>query len=259
MKDFVLSDAWFWVIPNWVQFVLIAVISYLVGCFSVARFISKLKKQDISKMGSGNPGAMNMIRQFGPAIGVTTFLLDAIKAGVPAIIVYHFYNVGSYIGVPAGYVFAGTRFSVGLFAAFLCGMCVVFGHIYPVTTKFKGGKGISSGVGLFWLMLGMANPWFWLVGFGIVLTWPITISATKVGSLCSLSYLAGFGVWQIGMLFEGFGTGNVWVSFCVAFIFMVVAFSWMAHYKNMRCLLSGEEHQTVIIKFKKKTKKEKSV
>ena len=69
MKDFVLSDAWFWGIPNWVQFVLIALVAYLVGCFSFARFIAKLKKQDISKLGSGNPGAMNMIRQFGIFIG----------------------------------------------------------------------------------------------------------------------------------------------------------------------------------------------
>ena len=38
MKDFILSEPWFWVIPNWVQFVLIAVIAYLVGCFHFARF-----------------------------------------------------------------------------------------------------------------------------------------------------------------------------------------------------------------------------
>ena len=181
--------------------------------------------------------------------------MDAIKAGLPAVIVYHFYNVGGYAGVPTGAVFAGTQFPVGCFAAFLCGMFVVLGHIYPVTTRFKGGKGISSGVGLFWIMLGMANPWFWLLGLVFVLTWPVTISLTKVGSLCSLSYLAGFAVWQIGTLFDAYGTGNVWVSFCVAFIFLVVSFSWLAHYKNMRCLLSGEEHQTVMIKFKKKEKK----
>ena len=258
MKDFILSDAWFWVIPNWVQFLVIAFIAYMVGCFSVARFIAKLKHKDISKLGSGNPGAMNMIRHFGVPIGVLTFFLDAMKAGVPAIIVYHFYNQGSYAGgIPTGFVFEGTQFPVGVFAALLCGMCVMLGHIYPVTTGFKGGKGISSSVGLFWIMLGMANSWFWLIAAGILLTWPLTISWSKVGSLCTISYLAGFGVWQIGTLFQAYGTGNVWVSFCVAFVFFVVAFSWLAHYKNMRCLLSGEEHQTVMIKFKKRAKREK--
>ncbi len=261
MKDFVLSDPWFWVIPNWVQLVLIAVIGYLVGCFSFARFISRLKKRDISKIGSGNPGAMNMTREFGPVIGFLTFFLDAFKAGIPAIIVYHLYNSGSYavldgLGNPTftGSVFPLTQVPVGLFAAFLCGTSVVLGHIYPINTGFKGGKGISSGVGLFWLMLGMANPWFWLIGLGFCTTWPITISLTGVGSLCSMSYLAGFGVWQIGILFNTYGTGNEWIAWCVVCIFFVVALSWAAHFKNVRCLLSGEEHKTVMIKFKKKKK-----
>ena len=61
MKDFILNGTWFWVIPNWVQFLVIAFIAYMVGCFSFARFIAGLKKKDISKLGSGNPGAMNMI------------------------------------------------------------------------------------------------------------------------------------------------------------------------------------------------------
>lgn len=253
MKDFVLSEPWFWVIPNWVQFVLIVVIAYLVGCFHFARFYCWIKKKDVSKMGSGNPGAMNMIRNFGAGIGFLTFFFDAFKAGIPTIIVYHLYNVGSYSGgIPTGAVFAETQFPVGCFAAFLCGVCVVLGHVFPATSKFKGGKGISSGVGLFWLMLGMANPWFWLIGFGFILTWPVTISLTKAGSICSMSYLAGFGIWQIGVLFNSYGTGSLWSALCVAFIFGVVALSWVAHHKNIRCLMSGEEHETVLIKKKKK-------
>ena len=216
------------------------IVPYLIGSINPSIIISRKKyNEDIRSYGSGNAGTTNTLRTYGKKMAVLILVLDMLKAALAL-----------FFGI-----FLLTRGVGGAIAAIF----VVLGHMFPIYYKFKGGKGISSGVGLFWLMLGMANPWFWLAGFGIVLTWPITISATKVGSLCSLSYLAGFGVWQIGMLFEGFGTGNVWVSFCVAFIFMVVAFSWMAHYKNMRCLLSGEEHQTVIIKFKKNTKKEKSV
>ena len=262
MKDFVLSEPWFWVIPNWVQLILIAVGGYLVGCFSVARVIARLKKRDISKMGSGNPGAMNMTREFGMLLGILTFLLDAFKAGVPAVIVYHLYNQGSYIwmdgmGNPTftGAVFAGTQIPVGLVAAFLCGACAVLGHIYPITTRFKGGKGISSGIGLFWLMLGVANPWFLLIGFAVVITLPFTITLIKVGSLCTLTYLTGFGVWQMGTLYAVYGAESVWITLCASLTFLVVAVSWLAHCKNLRCLLSGEEHPTVMIKFKKKAKK----
>lgn len=248
----------FYFSKNWWQFVLIAVGAYLVGSISFARLFSRMKNKDVSKMGSGNPGAMNMIRNFGPVLGFLTFFFDAIKAGGPAILVYHFYNNGFYgmkdavtgLSNCTGWVFPPTGFPVGCFAACLCGACAVLGHVFPITSGFKGGKGISSGVGFLWLMLGMGNPWFWLIGLGVILTWPIVISLTKVGSLCTLTYLAGFGVWMIGALFSAFGIGNIWVSFCVACIFFVVALSWVAHRKNIRDLLAGEEHQTII--FKKK-------
>ena len=241
----------FYFSKNWWQFVLIAVVGYLVGSFNFAWLISKLKKKDVSKLGSGNPGAMNMIRNFGPVIGFLVFFLDALKAGGPALIVYHLYNSGFYAsGVVEGAVFAGKTFPVGCFAAFLCGACAVLGHVFPITMRFKGGKGIACGVGLFWLMLGMANPWFWLIGFLVIVSWLLTITLTKVGSVCTLSYLAIFGVWQVGTLFQAFGPGNMWISFSVAFIFFVVGLSWVAHRKNIRCLLAGEEHETVF--FKKK-------
>ena len=257
-----LSGAWFWGIPNWVQFVLIGVIGYLVGCFSGARFISRLKKRDITKIGSGNPGATNMIREFGFLLGALTFLIDALKAGIPAVIVYHLYNQGAYAVADAtgglavtGAVFEGTQIPVGLFAALLCGGCAVLGHIYPITARFKGGKGISSGVGLFWLMLGLANPWYLLIGLAVIAALPFAITLTKLGSLCNLSYLAGFGVWQIAMLYTVYGAGSVWITLSAVLTLFVVAISWVAHHKNIRCLLSGEERPTIIIKLKKKAKK----
>jgi glycerol-3-phosphate acyltransferase PlsY len=245
----------FYVSKGWWQFLLIAIISYLVGCFNFARLISRLKKKDVSQLGSGNPGAMNMIRNFGPVIGFLTFFLDAFKAGIPAMIVYHIYNRGGYVGGEiTGNVFAGTEFPVGCFAAFLSGAFVVLGHVYPITTRFKGGKGIASGVGLFWLMLGMANPWFWLIGLVLIISWPITISVTRVGSVCSLCYLAGFGVWQIGAMFSAsYGAASIWGAFSMLCVFAVVGLSWLAHHKNIRDLLAGEEHKTVI--FKKKSLK----
>ena len=79
MKIFDLSQ-------NWWQFVLMAVVCYFIGCFNFARTISKFKKRDIAKIGSGNPGTMNMTREFGLKIGVITFLCDACKGGIPAVI-----------------------------------------------------------------------------------------------------------------------------------------------------------------------------
>ena len=230
----------FW--QNCWQFVLLAVVGYFIGCFNFAHLIAKLKKKDVSKMGSGNPGAMNMTREFGVIIGFLTFFLDAFKGGIPAVIVYHLYG---------GAVFAGTDFAVGYLGAFVIGAFVVLGHIYPVTLKFKGGKGISSGIGLFWLTLAIENPWSLLIGLAVVATLPFIISWTKIGSLWSLSYLAGFGIWQNVQLLMMYETYNAYFAASMIFVCFVVLISWVAHHKNLRCLFSGEEHETVMIKFKK--------
>ena len=79
MQEIALSKLWYWL-------VLMAVVCYLIGSINFAFLVSKLKKQDIRKQGSGNPGTMNMFRTFGWKIGLLTFLLDAFKGGIPAVI-----------------------------------------------------------------------------------------------------------------------------------------------------------------------------
>ena len=74
---------------------MIAIGCYLIGCFNFARLISRSKHKDITKMGSGNPGTMNMSREFGLKIGLLTFFCDALKGGVPALISYFLYRVKS--------------------------------------------------------------------------------------------------------------------------------------------------------------------
>ena len=69
-------------------FKIIAVIvgSYLFGNINTALIISKIKKGDVRKMGSGNPGTMNMFRNYGVVLGVVTLLCDALKGAVPCIL-----------------------------------------------------------------------------------------------------------------------------------------------------------------------------
>ena len=57
---------------EWWKFVIVIVVSYLIGNISFARILSKHKKKDITKQGSGNPGTMNMLRTFGFGMGILT-------------------------------------------------------------------------------------------------------------------------------------------------------------------------------------------
>lgn len=85
MKELLLSQSWYW-------FVLMAVVCYFIGCFNFAVIIAKTKHKDVHKIGSGNPGTMNMSREFGLKIGLLNFLLDACKGGVPALVSYFLFR-----------------------------------------------------------------------------------------------------------------------------------------------------------------------
>ena len=64
--------------PNWLVVLLIVLTSYIIGNISFSRIISKTQKKDITKLGSGNPGSTNMLRNFGFKIGFLTFVCDVL-------------------------------------------------------------------------------------------------------------------------------------------------------------------------------------
>ena len=226
------SQIWYW-------FVVMAAASYLIGCFNFALLISKIKHKDVRKMGSGNPGTMNMSRQFGLKIGALTLLLDMVKGGLPVLIAHLIFR---------GYVFAGTDVAVADLARYVCGVSVIVGHIYPVTMKFKGGKGIASTLGLFWVALACERWWYVFIGLGVCLLVFAYIAVSEWGSMGSLLGVSAFSIWQcVEFFFEYYSVLlNGWVIACFMLILVINLFTWIAHHKNLYKLLGGEEHRTSI-------------
>ena len=240
MKEFVFAQSWW-------QFLVIALSCYLIGCFNFALLISKLKRSDITKRGSGNPGTMNMTREFGVKIGVITFFCDAFKGGIPALVAFFLYK---------DMVFAGTNVAVSDFIRYFCGLFVIIGHVFPVTMKFKGGKGIASTLGLFWLSLSCENPWWILLGFLFLVFVAGYIVVTEWGSMGSLIGVSGFAVWQ-GIVFRlryALVLSSAYVIAIYLLMFAIVVLTWSAHHKNIVRLVSGEEHRTSVKKMVKKKK-----
>ena len=231
---------------DWWQFLLMAVVSYLIGCFNFAVLIARLKHKDITKMGSGNPGTMNMSREFGAWVGIVTFLLDCLKGGLPAVVSFFIYQ---------GMTFAGTEVLVTDVTRFFCGMFVIVGHVFPVTMRFKGGKGVASTLGLMWLCLGVENPWNLLIGLGVLATLLVTVTLFRYGSLCSLIYVSGMGAWQVVILLEKYAYAfSGYLIWSLLMIFAVITLVWVSHHKNLIKMFSGEEHVTSFFKKKKKAK-----
>lgn len=232
-------------LQNWWQFVILALVSYFIGCFNFAVTISRFKKRDITKIGSGNPGTMNMTREFGIKIGLITFLCDALKGMIP--------TIGAYF-VFRNYVFENTTVLVADFAKYFAIVFVVIGHICPVTMKGKGGKGIATVYGAFWASLSCESAWYILIVFGILVGIVFFILFTEWGSLGSMVGVTAFSIIQAVLFFNRYnGTSlNVYVVCLYAFIMVLNFLTWFAHRSNVMRLFSGEERRTSLRKMAKK-------
>lgn len=240
MKELAFSSAWYW-------FLLGGIISYFIGCFNFAVLISKIKKHDIRAEGSGNPGTMNMSRTFGLKIGVINFLCDALKGAIPVLCGYLIFK---------NFVFEGTLFPVSDFARYLFGACAVIGHIFPVTMKFKGGKGIATTLGLFWCALSCEVWWFFFIGFMALAAVFVYIALTEWGSMGSLLGVSAFTLWQAAIFVIRY-SAYAFSAYAITVFMLLLALNlltWIAHRKNLVRLMAGEEHRTSVKKMIKKKK-----
>lgn len=238
MKELALADSWYW-------FLLGAVVSYLIGCFNFAVLISHFKKKDIRSEGSGNPGTMNMTRTFGLKIGAVNFFCDVVKGGLPAVVGWVIFK---------NYYFAGTCVLVSDFVRYLFGIMVILGHVFPVTMKFKGGKGIASTMGLFAFALACERWWYFLIAVALLILTLIYIIFSEMGSMGSLLGVSALTIFQatVFVLRYQFVMKTPWVIVIMMLLFSVNLITWIAHRKNIYRLLAGEEHRTSVRKHKKK-------
>lgn len=112
-------------------------LSYLLGSIPFALLIALPKGVDPRKEGSKNPGATNVARLLGKKWGLLTFLGDAGK-GILAIGLA--YALSGHTPAENPFLYSGVAF----FA--------VFGHMYSIFLKFKGGKGVATTIGTFLIL-----------------------------------------------------------------------------------------------------------
>jgi acyl phosphate:glycerol-3-phosphate acyltransferase len=111
-------------------FVLIAAYSYLLGSIPFGYLLVRaFRGQDVRQTGSGNIGATNVSRT-SPGLGVLTLVLDALK-GFASVAITRM-------------LFPGNNALLGAAAFF-----AIVGHMFPVWLRFRGGKGVATGLGAF--------------------------------------------------------------------------------------------------------------
>ena len=188
------------------QYLMVALISYLIGSVSSGIIISTFKGRDIRNEGSKSAGATNVTRVLGLSHGMLTFLGDFAKAS---------------LAVLAGHLIAGQKGA--MVAAVFC----VIGHNWPLYYTFKGGKGIVCSVAVVILLCPLEGL---IAGAAAILV----IWWTRYVSLGSLTYLA-VGTLLI-MLIKGPYPLGWW-----ALILLVMGI--FQHRSNIQRLLAGTENK----------------
>lgn len=217
---------------RYLYYIILGVVSYLIGNISSARIVAKHNHGDITKHGSGNPGTLNTWRAFGFWAGVITFLLDMIKGVIPTL--------------AALLIFKHVPNCSPEIAVYVAGFSVVLGHIFPVIFKFKGGKGIATSVGVFLII----NWWVALIAFVAMVVGMLFV---KYASIFTIGFVVAMSIVEICLC----NPAN-WVNYI--FISGILALVLFAHRSNIKKLLTGKENKTELMKMlkglgkKKKTK-----
>lgn len=124
-------------------YLVIAIAAYLLGSIPFGYLLVRIARgTDVRKSGSGNIGATNVARAGGAKLGMLTLLLDALKGYIAVFLAERlakqvFSNLDPQ---QRPFILAGMSLAV-LFA--------MIGHIFPVWLKFRGGKGVATGLGCF--------------------------------------------------------------------------------------------------------------
>jgi len=187
-----------------------AIVSYLCGCVNGAILISKhYLHEDVRARGSGNAGLTNFYRNYGPKYAALVLALDALK-------------------MVAAVVFTCSVMGWTPEAKLWGGMFCALGHIFPVTFRFKGGKGILSGITLL-MMLDLR------IGLICLAVFVALVAATRYISLGSI-----VGSTIAPMLFLLFYWGH-WFAFVL--IVLTASLLVWGHRGNMKRLLNGTERK----------------
>ena len=122
------------------RLLLVVIIAYLIGSIPFGYLIVRAKGGgDVRDTGSGGTGATNVSRRAGKAAGVVTLILDALKGAIAVIIAQLMLKGDDTTWLPAAAAIA-----------------VIVGHVFPMWLKFRGGKGVATGVGVFLMLAPLA-------------------------------------------------------------------------------------------------------
>jgi glycerol-3-phosphate acyltransferase PlsY len=207
--------------PEIILFVLLA---YLTGAFPSAVWVGKtFYNTDVREYGSGNAGATNTFRVLGKGAGIPVLLMDIFKGWLSV----SYVNFISNADALSPELFFENQLAFGIAA--------VIGHLFPIYTGFRGGKGIATMLGL---LIGL-QP------FAALFSFIVFVVVSLISKYVSLASVIASFAFPIFVILISDSTND----FLNLFAIFVPILSLITHQKNIERLVRGEETR---IKFGKK-------
>ncbi len=196
---------------------LIIAVAYLLGSIPFGYLVVRFAEgADVRATGSGGTGATNVSRKAGKWAGITTLALDAMK-GMAAVLIAQW--------------FAGTNEHLAWLSA-AAGFACIVGHVFPVWLKFRGGKGVATGLGVFFVLAPLAM-------LCTVATFFVVFKLTHYVSLASIIGTLSLPMYVV--MFQFFGViKNNQTALPVSLAASAILIVWM-HRANISRLMGGTE------------------
>lgn len=191
-----------------IKIILLFLGTYFYAAIPFALVVSKVRKVDLRKIGSGNIGATNVYRAMGLKWAILVFLLDGLKGFLPT-----YYAIYTYPNSPLLHI--------------LVGITTILAHAMTIFAKFKGGKGAATGLGV---LLALSPKIFIISAIAATIIIGLT-RYVSVGTICccvALPFLFYFGAYPKSY---------------TLFVTIICIFIIYRHKKNIERLFQGKENK----------------
>ena len=203
----------------------IAAVAYLLGSIPFGYLLVRaFRGHDIRESGSGNIGATNVARS-APGLGVLTLVLDAGKgalAVLAAVALLGYFENGSFAAFPWGAAQHARP------AAALAALFAVAGHVFPPWLKFRGGKGVATGAGAFFVLV----PKVILAALAIFFLVVVAFRRVALGSIVAVAAVPVLAY----LTRSSDSSPAAWGAMCATALLVVAR-----HQDNLRRLFAGSE------------------
>ncbi|WP_265034558.1 MULTISPECIES: glycerol-3-phosphate 1-O-acyltransferase PlsY [unclassified Wolbachia] len=183
--------------------VIVLILSYILGSIPFSLIITRIKGINLREIGSGNIGATNVARTGNKFLAALALLLDSLKGFIAVYIAQQFCDNNDF------YIYVSA----------------ILGHMFPIWLKFKGGKGVSTTLGV---LIALNMP----IALIFIFAWIVVFFIFRYSSLASLTATA------IAVITSFFFKVDLFLT-----LLIIGALIFLKHHRNIVNLLQGKEYK----------------